>query len=115
MKRLSIALLAASVVAAVPFVAGCQSSQIEPEHKQVVYQGYEYFPNSEVYFSMQNNTYFWHKPDGGWAQGPELPAKYRLENEPSVSLQLSTDKPYERHPEIHAIYPSAQPYVVEDR
>jgi hypothetical protein len=115
MNRISMFLLAASVAAAVPFVAGCQSTEVSTQPKQVVYQGYEYFPNSEVYFSHQSNTYFWHTPSGGWAQGPQLPAKYHIENEPSVSLQLSTDKPYERHPEIHLIYPPNQPFVVEDR
>ena len=119
MNRTSIFLLGACVAASAPFVAGCQSTGgMEPaaEHKQIVYQGYEYFPNSEVYYSVETSNYFWHTPEGGWAQGPNLPAKFHIENEPSISLHLSTAKPYERHPEIHAIYPAQQqPYVVDDR
>jgi hypothetical protein len=65
---------------------------------------YVYYPEHEIYFAPESKTYYF-RVNGNWISGTTLPP----EDQPyirskGVTIELDTDKPYERHEYVIAHY-----------
>jgi hypothetical protein len=65
---------------------------------------YRYYHDSEVYFDIQTNHWFWISA-GTWRSGPSLPRTYKLNRSASVVVEMETNKPYTRHTHFKAKHP----------
>jgi hypothetical protein len=94
-------LLAAMVVAFVPFSSGCVVED-RPGYGRAP-ETYYYYPDAEVYYYPRDQRYYW--PDrGGWQFGPQPPRQYNIEGRPRVRLDLDYD-PRTRHEQIKRDHP----------
>lgn len=65
---------------------------------------YVYYGDHDIFFSPETHTYYW-QSNGRWISGNVLPA----EDQPyirsgGVTIELDTDRPYERHDYVIAHY-----------
>ena len=68
-----------------------------PRYKEkVVEKVYYYYPAQQVYYSPQNQQYFWLQA-GNWTLGYQLPNAFQVGNSVPVTLNLNTDRPYTEH------------------
>jgi len=65
---------------------------------------YRYYYDSQVYFDIQTNHWFWISA-GTWHSGASLPRTYRLSRSASVVVELETDKPYTKHAHVKTKHP----------
>lgn len=57
---------------------------------------YYYYPASRVYYAPDRGTYFWFS-NGGWQVGAALPGGIRVDVGQRQTIELDTERPYERH------------------
>jgi hypothetical protein len=65
---------------------------------------YDYYPDSEVYYSPSRHTYYYYEQDR-WTQAPAPP---RSVTGARVSMQIQDEQPYQRHAEHRRLYPPGQ-------
>ena len=70
---------------------------------------YIYYKDRDVYFAPETKTYYW-MANGSWRSGTAVPADY----EPyirtgGVTVELDTERPYERHDYVVSRYKTVQP------
>ena len=74
-----------------------------PAHGYRAKHTYRYYPNERTYYDTERHLYFYF--DGGiWQVAVSLPATLRLSTD-YVTIELSTDKPYEHYEEHRGKYP----------
>jgi len=65
---------------------------------------YVYYADHDIYFAPDTKTYYW-KSNGSWTSGQTLPAEdTAFVRSKGISIELDTDKPYERHDYVIAHY-----------
>ena len=65
---------------------------------------YMYYPEHEIYFAPDTKTYYW-KSNGSWTSGTTLPPEdTAFVRSKGITIELDTDKPYERHDYVIAHY-----------
>jgi hypothetical protein len=70
---------------------------------------YVYYKDRDVYFAPETKTYYW-MANGSWRSGTAVPADYEpYVRSGGVTVELDTDRPYERHDYVVSRYKSAQP------
>ncbi len=58
---------------------------------------YMYYGDHDIYFAPETKTYYWQEGDA-WKSGEELPPTYRAYiTKGGVSIDLDTERPYERN------------------
>jgi hypothetical protein len=78
-----------------------------PAHGYRAKHQYRYYPNCNVYHDPSRNMYFYMKGDG-WVVGASLPTNFQSNLGASVSLDMDTDKPYEKNAEHLKQYPKGK-------
>ncbi|HEX6833808.1 MAG TPA: hypothetical protein VF132_09785 [Rudaea sp.] len=65
---------------------------------------YVYYSDHDIYFSPETKTYYW-RSNGNWTSGTSLPPEDEsyVRNK-GISIELDTDKPYERHEYVISHY-----------
>ena len=87
------------------FAASAQETVVSAGTKH----SYVYFGDHEIYFRPETRTYFW-RNDSGWHSGSELPAESRgFVAQGGLTVELDTERPYERHEIVVARYAKAHP------
>ena len=70
---------------------------------------YVYYKDRDVYFAPETKTYYW-MANGSWRSGTAVPADYEpYVRSGGVTVELDTDRPYERHDYVVSRYKGAQP------
>jgi hypothetical protein len=65
---------------------------------------YVYYGDHDIYFAPETKTYYW-LANGNWTSGSTLPVEDQaFIRSKGVSIELDTDKPYERHEYVIAHY-----------
>jgi len=65
---------------------------------------YVYYPEHDIYFAPESKTYYW-QSNGNWISGTTLPPEdLPYVRTRGVSIELDTDRPYERHDYVIAHY-----------
>jgi hypothetical protein len=65
---------------------------------------YVYYGDHDIYFSPETKTYYW-MADGKWRSGNTLPAEdLAYVRNGGVTIELDTERPYERHDYVIAHY-----------
>jgi len=71
---------------------------------------YVYYGSHDIYFSPDTKVYYWKTADGSWTSGTSLPPdRVAYVRDGGVTIQLDTDRPYERNDYVIAHY-RARPY-----
>jgi hypothetical protein len=71
---------------------------------------YVYYGSHDIYFSPDTKVYYWKTADGSWTSGTALPPdRVAYVRDGGVTIQLDTDRPYERNDYVIAHY-RARPY-----
>src|SRR5258706_3232440 len=82
--------LALAIAAAFPVLAAARS--------------YVYYRDHDIYYAPDTRTYYW-SADGSWHWGDAVPEVWRREvAHGGVTVELDTDRPYERHEYVVAHY-----------
>ncbi len=68
---------------------------------------YEYYPDSEVYFSEDRNLFFW-EGENGWQASSSLPVNVALDRDHRVAVPLYTDTPHRVHASVLSMYPGSE-------
>ncbi len=88
--------------------AACRGGQVHyAQGSGELYRLYEYYPNSEVYYGVYNYKYFW-RHGTGWSSGYRLPEGTNLDRRDRTLVDLPTGRPFTRHEEVAAMYPSLE-------
>lgn len=70
----------------------------------VTKHNYVYYPEHDIYFAPDSKTYFW-MSGGKWISGTNLPPEdLPYVRSRGVTIELDTDRPYERHDYVIAHY-----------
>lgn len=93
--------LSALTALATGCVTGAGVSYRSPGVASEVYL-YDYYPESEVYYSPYRHTYYYYEQDR-WATAPSLPPQ-RVIGAP-VSIEIRDEEPYKMHAEHRKRYP----------
>ena len=65
---------------------------------------YVYYPEHDIYFAPESKTYYY-QVNGNWTSGTVLPPEdVAYVKTRGVSIELDTDRPYERHDYVIAHY-----------
>ena len=65
---------------------------------------YVYYPEHDIYFAPESKTYYW-MSNGNWISGTTLPPEdMPYVRSKGVTIELDTDRPYERHDYVIAHY-----------
>lgn len=65
---------------------------------------YVYYSDHDIYFAPETKTYYW-MSNGTWIAGTTLPVEYQpYVRTKGVTIELDTEKPYERHEYVIAHY-----------
>lgn len=68
---------------------------------------YDYYPNSQVYYSAFQDRYFWlDESKDEWKSGTELPAEIRISPYDQEIVELATSTPYVYHEQVLEQHPS---------
>lgn len=68
---------------------------------------YVYYADHDIYFAPDTKTYYW-KSNGSWTSGVTLPPEdTAFVRSKGITIELDTDKPYERHDYVIAHYKNA--------
>lgn len=73
---------------------------------------YRYYPGLQVYYSTKAEVWFWIEGDT-WEFGAKLPDRFTVENKESVTVELQTPYPYQKHEEVREKY-APEPEEKED-
>lgn len=71
--------------------------------KQVREYDYVYYPAQQVYYSPQEQIWFWMSGDD-WRFGVNLPAQYYVQTSGGVSVTLGSPRPYVEHVYVEEQY-----------
>ncbi len=86
--------------------AACRGGQIHyAQGSGELYRLYEYYPNCEVYYGVYNYNYYW-REGARWVSDYRLPENFTLDQRNRKLVELPTGKPYTRHENILAMYPT---------
>ncbi|HYD59958.1 MAG TPA: hypothetical protein VEC35_06370 [Noviherbaspirillum sp.] len=92
---------------AVPLPALADPPPWAPAHgyraKQERAYRYVYYPAQQVYFSPEQNIWFW-MSGGNWQFGVNLPAHYRVVSTSGVAVTLASERPYRQHMYVEEQY-----------
>jgi len=70
----------------------------------VTKHNYVYYPEHDIYFAPESKTYYW-MSNGNWISGTTLPPEdMPYVRSKGVTIELDTDRPYERHEYVIAHY-----------
>jgi len=70
---------------------------------------YVYYRDHDIYFAPESKTYYW-QADGKWQSGSALPENHRTYvTSGGVTVELDTDRPYDRHDWVVSKYKNARP------
>ena len=72
------------------------------------YRLYQYFPESEVYHSVYDYTWYWQDDGGRWKRGPRLPESVVINDLDYEFVELPTSRPYGRHEDVVAMHPGSE-------
>jgi hypothetical protein len=89
--------IAAGLAVAMPAIA--QTTTTTETTVTTVKKGhhnYVYYGDHDIYFAPETKTYFWREGDS-WRSGIELPLEDRAYITGGVTIDLDTERPYERH------------------
>lgn len=65
---------------------------------------YVYYSDHDIYYAPETRTYFW-RSNGNWTSGTTLPPEDEAYiRSKGVTIELDTDKPYERHEYVISHY-----------
>ncbi|MDJ0782643.1 MAG: hypothetical protein QNJ22_11760 [Desulfosarcinaceae bacterium] len=84
-----------------------------PAHGYRAKHSYRYYPNERTYYDTERRLYFYLE-GRGWRVGASLPGHIQLSTT-YVSIELSTDKPYEHHDEHRRKYPPGKKHRKDKR
>lgn len=97
-KLLTAAMTLALAAAALPALADETVTVTKGTHH------YVYYRDHEIYFAPESKTYYW-MSNGKWQSGPVLPTEsQRYISGSGVSVDLDTERPYERHEYVVSHY-----------
>jgi hypothetical protein len=66
---------------------------------------YVYYGSHDIYFAPDTKVYYWKTADGSWTSGTVLPSdRVAYVRDGGRTIQLDTDKPYERNDYVIAHY-----------
>lgn len=65
----------------------------------VRFHRYVYYPAQEVYYSTEQQIWFW-KNDNGWSYGVHLPSRFQGRMGTGLPLRLATNRPFDAHAEV---------------
>lgn len=66
---------------------------------------YVYYADHDIYFAPDTRTYYWRTSNGSWVSGTTLPSEEEaFVRNKGVTIELDTDKPYERNDYVIAHY-----------
>lgn len=66
---------------------------------------YVYYGSHDIYFAPDTKVYYWKTTDGSWTSGAVLPQdRVAYVRDGGTTIQLDTDKPYERNDYVIAHY-----------
>lgn len=68
-------------------------------------QGYYYYPGGDVYYRPGDHVWFYQER-GQWRSARNLPDFVRVDFNRSITLTMSTDRPYIYHQQVVTRYPS---------
>jgi hypothetical protein len=68
---------------------------------------YDYYPESEVYYSVDRHLYYYYS-GGGWVGAATLPGTISLSVGAPVRIQVGNERPYVLHEEHLKRYPPGQ-------
>lgn len=71
--------------------------------KQAQEYRYVYYPGQQVYYSPQEQVWFWMN-GGSWSFGVNLPAQIRVGASSGVPIVLGSNKPYVEHRYVEEQY-----------
>jgi len=78
-----------------------------PAHGYRAKHRYRYYPAVSVYFDIDRKTYFY--LDGeSWRVAVELPERLRVRLGEPVTIEMESDRPYEKHEEHKKRFPPGQ-------
>jgi len=76
---------------------------------------YVYYADHDIYFAPETKTYYW-QDNGRWISGTTLPPQDQaFVRSKGISIELDTDKPYERHDYVIAHYKNHHDRDDDDR
>lgn len=64
---------------------------------------YVYYPAQQVYFSPEQNIWFW-MSGGNWQFGVHLPARFQTVSTSGISVTLASERPYREHVYVEEQY-----------
>ena len=101
---LKLAALTLAISAALPALADSTVTTVtKTKHN------YVYYRDHDIYFAPESKTYYW-QADGRWQQGAALPANQQTYvTSGGVTVELDTDRPYDRHDWVVSKYKNASP------
>jgi len=74
-----------------------------PAHGYRAKYHYRYYPDSQVYYNINKDAYFYYR-NGRWDTSGYLPDRIRIDTKNYVALEMDTDRPYRYHSEIKKEY-----------
>src|SRR3954468_17345659 len=106
-NHLAAAIASLVLCAALPALAADQpmpSDQATTTTTTVTKHRYVYYPEHDIYFAPESKTYYY-QVNGNWTAGTTLPPEdMPYVRSRGVSIELDTDRPYERHDYVIAHY-----------
>lgn len=78
-----------------------------PAHGYRKYHSYRYYPEAQVYYSLERRAYFYYD-HAGWRMSVTLPYELRLRLGDHVIIEMDSDRPYRDFDKHRNRYPSAK-------
>ena len=103
--QLAAAVASLALCAALPALADTtMPEQTTTTTTTVTKHHYVYYPEHDIYFAPETKTYYY-RVDGNWTAGTTLPPEdLPYLRSRGVTIELDTDRPYERHDYVIAHY-----------
>lgn len=96
-------LLALAIAAAIPTLANADTTVSVQANRH----SYVYYRDHDIYYAPDTRTYYW-MDRGNWRQGERLPDDQRdYVRGGGTTIELDTDRPYERHDYVVSHYKNA--------
>ncbi|HVL76724.1 MAG TPA: hypothetical protein VM406_11975 [Noviherbaspirillum sp.] len=92
-------LAALGVAPHAPAYAQAGASSVPARLAAPVLVRYVYYPDLQVYYSTQQQIWFWMN-GSGWSYGVDLPDTYRERLGTGIALKLATARPFEEHASV---------------
>lgn len=68
---------------------------------------YVYYSDHDIFYAPDTKMYYW-RSNGNWTSGATVPAEDQAFVRKGVTIELDTDKPYERHDYVISHYKTRQ-------